>query len=231
MRILVVEDDEVLADGLRVGLRLAGFTPDHVSGIEDARAALETAPYAAMVLDLMLPDGSGLTLLKDLRRQGAQVPVLVLTARDQTRERIAGLDAGADDYMGKPFDLDELAARLRVLIRRGQGRSAQWIEYGALRLDPSGRRAQLAEVPLNLSRREFALLQALVEWPGRILSKRDLEDRLYGWDDEIESNAVEVHVHHLRAKLGRSFIETVRGIGYRVPAPGSPPSPSASAFS
>lgn len=231
MRILVVEDDEVLADGLRVGLGLAGFIPDQVACLEDARAALATTEYAAMVLDLMLPDGSGLTLLEELRRRGQQVPVLMLTARDETHERIAGLDSGADDYMGKPFDLDELAARLRVLVRRGQGRAADWIEHGALRLDLTGRQATLEGAPLSLSRREFALLQALVEWPGRLLSKRDLEDRLYGWNDEIDSNAVEVHVHHLRAKLGKGFIENVRGIGYRVPAPEAAPSRSASASS
>lgn len=231
MRILVVEDDEVLADGLRVGLRLAGFTPDCVGCLEDARAALDTTEYAAMVLDLTLPDGSGLTLLHGLRTAGGGLPVLVLTAHDQTHERIAGLDAGADDYLGKPFDLDELAARLRALIRRGEGRATGWIALGALRLDPVGRRAEFDGTPIDLSRREFAVLQALAERPGRILSKRDLEDRLYGWDDEIGSNAVEVHVHHLRAKLGRGFIETVRGIGYRVPVPEDAPSRSASASS
>ncbi|WP_102223680.1 response regulator [Acidimangrovimonas sediminis] len=226
MRILVVEDDAVLADGLRVGLRLAGFTPDHVATLADARAALDTTPFAALVLDLMLPDGWGLDLLREIRARGRDLPVLVLTARDRTRERIDGLDAGADDYLGKPFDLDELAARLRALIRRGAGRSAGWIEHGALRLDPVARQAIHAGTALKLSRREFAVLQALVERPGRILSKRDLEDRLYGWDDEIESNAVEVHIHHLRAKLGRGFIETLRGIGYRAAEPEGPPSPS-----
>ena len=231
MRILVVEDDEVLADGLRVGLRLAGFVPDHVGTLEEARAALDTTPFAAMVLDLMLPDGSGLTLLDEIRRRGATLPVLVLSARDETHERIAGLDAGADDYVGKPFDLDELAARLRVLVRRGQGRSSDWIEHGALRLDPATRQAMLADLPLTLSRREFALLHALLERPGRILSKQALEDRLYGWNDEIESNAVEVHIHHLRAKLGRGFIETLRGVGYRVATAEDAPSRSGSASS
>lgn len=231
MRILVVEDDAVLADGLQVGLRLSGFTPDKVGTLEDARAALATTDYGAVVLDLMLPDGSGLDLLAEMRRTGQTVPVLLLTARDGVLDRVAGLDAGADDYLGKPFDLDELAARLRALSRRAEGRANAQISVNGLLIDPGTRSARFNGHELSLSRREFAVLLALAERPGRVLAKTDLEDRLYGWDDEIDSNAVEVHIHHLRAKLGREFIETLRGIGYRIRPGENRPSPSASASS
>ncbi|OOY06644.1 response regulator transcription factor [Thioclava sp. F28-4] len=231
MRILVVEDDSILADGLRVGLGMEGFTADVVSCLEDARAALAGAEYRALVLDLMLPDGSGLELLRELRAGRAGLPVLLLTARDQVEDRVAGLDAGADDYLGKPFDLDELAARLRALSRRSDGRAAAQISHAGLELDPGTRSAAFNGQPLKLSRREFAVLQALAERPGRVLAKSDLEDRLYGWDEEVESNAVEVHIHHLRAKLGRDFIETLRGIGYRLRPEETSPSRSASASS
>ncbi|OOY10922.1 DNA-binding response regulator [Thioclava marina] len=231
MRILVVEDDGILADGLRAGLGMAGFTADVVGCLEDARAALAANDYAALVLDLMLPDGSGLDLLRELRAGRAAVPVLLLTARDQVGDRVAGLDAGADDYLGKPFDLDELAARLRALTRRAEGRASGRIVHDGLELEPAARLASFDGRPLKLSRREFAVLQALAERPGRVLAKSDLEDRLYGWDEEVESNAVEVHIHHLRAKLGRDFIETLRGIGYRLRPQESSPSRSASASS
>ncbi|KEO53138.1 response regulator transcription factor [Thioclava indica] len=231
MRLLVVEDDSILADGLKVGLGMTGFTPDVVGTLEDARAALAGTRYAALVLDLMLPDGSGLELLRELRAQRGDMPVLLLTARDDVGDRVAGLDAGADDYLGKPFDLDELAARLRALTRRADGRASARISHDGLVLDLSARSATFDDQPLKLSRREFAVLQALAERPGRVLAKSDLEERLYGWDAEVESNAVEVHIHHLRAKLGREFIETLRGIGYRIRPEEQTPSPSASAFS
>ncbi|WP_353472387.1 response regulator [Salipiger sp. H15] len=220
MRILIVEDDPVLSEGLSVGLGLSGFTADPVATLADARAALAGPGFAGMVLDVMLPDGSGLDLLAEIRRGGSDLPVLLLTARDQVRDRISGLDAGADDYLGKPFDLEELAARLRAILRRAEGRSAAVLRWNGLELDPARMRGELRGAPLAFSRREFAVLHALMERPGQILSKPALEERLYGWQEEIESNAVEVHVHHLRAKLGRGFIETVRGLGYRVAAEG-----------
>jgi len=218
MRILVVEDDPVLADGLKVGLGLAGSTVDVVFTAADARAALASTRFDAVVLDRMLPDGAGLDILADLRRQGDATPVLLLTALDEATDRVAGLDAGADDYLGKPFDLDELAARLRAITRRREGRSEPLLEAAGIVLDPATSMVTVAGKAVSLSRREFAVLLALMEWPGVIRSRGELEDRLYGWQEEVESNAVEVHIHNLRAKVGRATIETVRGIGYRLRA-------------
>ncbi|WP_092696013.1 response regulator [Tranquillimonas rosea] len=218
MRVLVIEDDAILRDGLTAGLRMSGFTPDAVACLEDARAALATTAFDGVVLDIMLPDGSGLDLLAEMRRGGRTVPVLLLTARDRVADRVQGLDAGADDYLGKPFDLSELAARLRALLRRQEGRAEGRLSCHGVTIDPGSLTGQAGETPLRFSRREFAVLHALMERPGTILSKSQLEDRLYGWQEEVESNAVEVHVHKLRAKLGRGFIETVRGLGYRIPA-------------
>ncbi|NKE46323.1 response regulator transcription factor [Roseomonas frigidaquae] len=216
MRILLVEDDEVLSDGIRAGLSLHGIAAETVGTCEDARAALRANSFSAVVLDLMLPDGSGLSVLKELRGRGDRTPVLLLTARDAVGDRIAGLDTGADDYLGKPFDLEEVAARLRAIIRRAQGRSAPLLAWRGLRLDPARRSLENEGRAIALSRREFAILEALMERPGTILSKDRLQDRLYGWQEEVESNAVEVHVHNLRAKIGRDAIETVRGAGYRL---------------
>lgn len=216
MRVLVVEDDPVLADGLKVGLGLAGSTVDVVFTAADARAALSATRFDAVVLDRMLPDGAGLDILADLRRQGDATPVLLLTALDETTDRIAGLDAGADDYLGKPFDLDELAARLRAIARRREGRSGPVLEAAGIVLDPATSIVTVGGKTVLLSRREFAVLAALMEWPGVIRSRAELEDRLYGWQEEVESNAVEVHIHNLRAKVGRTAIETVRGLGYRL---------------
>ena len=218
MRILVVEDDPILADGLAVGLGLAGMTVDRVETCADARAALATSTFDAMVLDLMLPDGSGLDVLGEMRRRGDRTPILLLTAMDDTPDRVRGLDSGADDYLGKPFDLDELSARVRAIVRRGNGRAAPCLTACGVVLDPASLSATLNGAPLSLSRREFAVLSALMERPGIVLSKPEIEDRLYGWQEEIESNAVEVHIHHLRAKIGRDTIETVRGLGYRIRA-------------
>ena len=217
MRLLVVEDDEILRDAVETGLALAGFTVDAVDTIEDARAAAASWTYDAVVLDLTLPDGDGLDLLEGWRNQGVAIPVLLLTARNAIQDRIVGLDGGADDYLGKPFDLNELAARVRAIARRAQGRATPLLQNGEVSLDPSIREVSLSGAPVSLSRREFTILQALMEQPGRILSRTQLEERLYGWQEEVESNAVEVHIHKLRAKLGRSLIETVRGEGYRVP--------------
>jgi len=200
MRILVVEDDELLLDGLSVGLGLAGFTVDSVSRCDDALAALLAQKYDGVILDLMLPDGTGLDILSDLRKRGDETPVLLLTARDQVADRVAGLDAGADDYLGKPFDLEELAARMRAVVRRGKGRACGHLVW----FDG-----------------EFALLASLMEQPRNVVAKSSLEETLYGWQEEVESNAVEVHIHKLRSKLGADFIETVRGVGYRLKGDGS----------
>ena len=222
MRILIVEDDDLLRDGLTVGLRLSGFSPEAVGTCADARAALGLGGFQALVLDLMLPDGSGLDLLAGLRAGGMDLPVLVLTARDGVGDRVAGLDGGADDYLGKPFELQELAARLRAILRRHAGRAEAQMRWNGLVLDPARMRGTLDGREVPFSRREFTLLQALIERPGAILSKAALEERLYGWQEEVESNTVEVHVHKLRAKLGAGFIETVRGAGYRLADPEAP---------
>lgn len=216
MRVLVVEDDAVLMNGLQVGLSLAGFTVDAVGTCTDAAVALSTSAFDAVVLDLMLPDGSGLDVLTELRKRRIGAPVLLLTARDSVPDRIAGLDAGADDYLGKPFDLDEVAARLRALTRRAAGNASARQEWRDLALDPATMTVTKAGVPVRLSRREFSILHALIVRPGQIFSKSQLEERLYGWQEGVESNAIEVHVHNLRAKLGASVIETVRGVGYRL---------------
>lgn len=216
MRILIVEDDEVLADGLSVGLRIAGFTPELVMTCGDAAEALSLGSFAAVVLDLMLPDGSGLDLLARMRKSGDRTPVLLLTALDQTRDRIVGLDSGADDYLGKPFDLNEVAARLRAIVRRAEGRAQAELAWADLTVDPARLSGCLNGSTITFSPREFAILRALLERPGAILSRSALEDRLYGWQEGVESNAVEVHIHKLRAKLGGDFIQTVRGAGYRL---------------
>lgn len=218
MRILVVEDDTILSDGLRAGLGLGGATVDCVATCADAEAALATSAFSAIVLDLMLPDGSGLDVLRGLRRRNDRTPVVLLTARDAVADRIAGLDGGADDYLGKPFDLDELSARIRAVVRRASGRAAAILEHGAIRLDPGSLAVTVHGVAVAVSRREVMVLAALMERPDVLRSKAELEERLYGWQEEVESNAVEVHVHNLRAKIGRHAIETVRGLGYRMRA-------------
>lgn len=216
MRVLVVEDDEVLGDGLKVGLGLEGFTVDVVTCCEEARAAASLRDHEVIVLDIALPDGSGLDLLREWRTAGYAMPIVMLTARSLVEDRIGGLDAGADDYLGKPFDLGELAARIRALQRRSSGHADVFLIIGDLALDLNRRTASIAGEPVSLSRREFAVLRLLAEHPGHILSRAQIEDRLYGWQEEVGSNAVEVHIHNLRAKLGRAAIETVRGEGYRM---------------
>lgn len=215
MRILVVEDDPVLSDGLRAGLGMYGATLDIVMSCADGRAALASSEFDALVLDLMLPDGSGLDLLADMRTRGDRTPVLLLTALDEIADRIKGLDAGADDYLGKPFDLDELGARLRAISRRQNGRASPVLTCNGVLLDPATMSVVAHGQNITLSRREFTVLLSLMERPGVLRSKDALEARLYGWQEEVESNTVEVHVHKLRAKLGRHVIETVRGLGYR----------------
>ncbi|OHD06090.1 MAG: DNA-binding response regulator [Sphingomonadales bacterium GWF1_63_6] len=214
MRILLVEDDDVLRDGIVAGLGLEGFEVDAVACLADARASI--GDHAGVVLDIGLPDGSGLDLLAEWRRAGVETPVLLLTARNMITDRVDGLDRGADDYLGKPFDLTELSARLRAIMRRASGRASGDLELGALRISEACRSVALDGEEISVSRREFAILHALAERPGHVLSRSQLEDRIYGWQEEIESNAVEVHIHKLRAKLGRSRIETVRGEGYRI---------------
>ena len=219
MRILVIEDDAVLLDGLKVGLGLAGFSADTVSTLADARAAIESDSFDAIVLDRMLPDGSGLDLLRTMRAARNRTPVLLLTAKDEVTDRIDGLDAGADDYLGKPFDLDEVAARLRAITRRAEGRASPKLTWAGLTLDPATLEVVQNGKVTGLSRREFAVLLAMMENPTMIHSKQTLETRLYGWQEEVESNTIEVHVHKLRQKLGAASIETVRGVGYRMGKP------------
>ncbi|MFN9571934.1 MAG: response regulator [Betaproteobacteria bacterium] len=217
MRILLVEDDPMIGAAVTDGLRGAGYAVDWThDGDAGSRALAAGTPYALLVLDIGLPGRDGLVLLRGLRTHGSALPVLLRTARDAVGDRVAGLDAGADDYLVKPFDLDELLARVRALLRRAAGRADPVLAHGRLRLDPARRQAWCDEAPLALSAREFALLHALLERPGAVLSRGQLEERLYGWNDRLGSNAVEVHVHHLRRKLGDSAIRTVRGVGYAI---------------
>ena len=210
----------MIGEAVRAGLKREGFTVDWVHDAAAAGQVLRTEPFSLMLLDLGLPGGDGLTLLKGLRGRGEALPVLIVTARDAVADRVAGLDAGADDYLVKPFDLDELAARIRALLRRKSGRPAPQIAHLGVVLDPAAHRLTQDGAEIALSPREFALLQLLMERPGSILSRAQIEERLYGWGEEVESNAVEVHIHGLRRKLGAQFILTVRGVGYRVrPAP------------
>lgn len=216
MRILLVEDDELLGDGVRAGLSLAGCTVDWVRDGGAADAALAGDRFDAVVLDLGLPRLPGLEVLRRLRDRGDAVPVLILTARDSVGERVAGLDAGADDYLVKPFDLDELGARLRALYRRGQGVAEPLLRHGDLVLDPATRSVTAESATVELAPREFSLLQILMGASGRVVSRRRLMDSLYGWEGDVESNALEVHIHNLRRKLPSVVIKTVRGVGYKM---------------
>jgi two-component system OmpR family response regulator/two-component system response regulator QseB len=219
MRILVVEDDPLLGDGIKAGLAQAGFAADWVRDGIAADLALRTASHAAVVLDLGLPRMEGLEVLRRMRAAGNKTPVLVLTARDAVEERIKGLDSGADDYVLKPFDLHELAARLRALIRRSAGEAASLLRVGEVALDPAARLAEFKGKSVELPAREFALLHALMLAAGRVLTREQLAERLYAWGEEVESNAIDVHVHHLRRKLAPALIRTVRGVGYLLPRP------------
>ena len=216
MRLLLVEDDPMIGAGVQSGLRQEGHTVDWVRDGKAAELALASGVHEMLLLDLGLPHKSGLELLSGLRRQGLDLPVLVITARDSVADRVKGLDAGADDYLVKPFDLDELSARIRALMRRRAGRASPRIEHGPLTLDPATHQVTLNGDPLALSAREFALLHALLEQPGVPLSRAQLEERLYGWNEEVESNTVEVYIHALRRKLGAEWIRNVRGVGYRI---------------
>ena len=214
MRILLVEDDEMIGESLRAVLRRQGYAADWVRDGRAADAVLASERFDAVLLDLGLPQRGGLEVLRGLRGRGDATPVIVLTARDALADKVAGLDAGADDYLVKPFELDELLARLRALARRASGRSAPALEVLDLRLDPATHEVSRGGRSLLLSAREFALLHALLERPGAILSRAQLEDRLYGWGEEVESNAISVYVHQLRKKVGEDLIHTLRGVGY-----------------
>ena len=217
MRVLIVEDDPLLGDALAAGLKQRGFESDWVQDGRDAQAAIRVEPFAAIVLDLGLPGVGGLDLLRSERARGNKVPVLILTARDGVQDRITGLDIGADDYVVKSTDIDELATRLRALVRRSKGEPAPVLRVGQLVLDPAARMVTSDGQAIDLQPREFTLLQEMMLNAGRVLSREQLEERLYRWGEEVESNAVEVHVHHLRRKLGADIVKTIRGVGYVMP--------------
>jgi DNA-binding response OmpR family regulator len=225
MRLLLVEDDALLGDGIRTGLIQAGHAVDWVRDGRAGELAAAAEPYSLIVLDLGLPRLSGLELLRRLRDSGDRVPVLVLTARDTVADRVAGLDSGADDYLVKPFDLAELTARVRALLRRGSGQAEAVLRHGDLVLDPAARTLTRRGERVDLGPREFALLHALLLGAGRVLSREQLERNLYGWNEEPDSNALEVHIHHLRRKLGGGLIRTLRGVGYLIDRPTGTPSP------
>lgn len=216
MKLLLAEDDPMIGASVQKGLAQTGYGVDWCRDGEASKRALSDGHYALLLLDLGLPRQDGLSVLKWLRRSGNDIPVLIITARDAVADRIAGLDLGADDYLVKPFDLDELSARIRALIRRHAGRSRPEIEAGSLSLNPITRVVKLKDQPVAVSQKEFALLEALMQSPGRVLSRNELEEQLYGWGEEIGSNAIEVHIHNLRRKLGTDRIRNVRGIGYAV---------------
>jgi two-component system, OmpR family, response regulator QseB len=216
MRLLLVEDDSMIGESVRLGLRQDGFVVDWVQDGRAAELALANEPYALMLLDLGLPKKDGIEILKTLRANNNAIPVLVLTARDTVAQRISGLDLGADDYLVKPFDLDELSARVRALLRRQSGRTESVVRFGDLVMNPATHQVLLADKDIALSAKEFAVLHALIDRPGAVLSRQQLEQRLYGWNEEIESNTIEVHIHNLRKKLGGDLIRNVRGVGYTV---------------
>jgi len=214
MKILVIEDDRLIGDGIKAGLGKMGFSIDWFTDGKTGQAALAAASYDAVVLDLSLPAMDGLDILRGWRQQGHDEPVLILTARDALEQRVAGLQQGADDYLCKPFALSEVAARLQALIRRRHGQLQPTLNHGAVTLDPGSHTATLNGEPLALKSRELALLQLFLLNAGRVLTRAQLEEKLYSWDHDVSSNAVEVHIHHLRKKLGSQFIRTVHGVGY-----------------
>lgn len=216
MRILLVEDDELLGDGLRTGLIQYGYTVDWLKNGADADQALKTDKFDVIVLDIGLPRMTGIQVLNNFRSRGEITPVIILTARESVEDRVKGLDAGADDYLIKPFDLDELCARLRALQRRSVTRAEPTIIHNDIVLDPAAHTVKLEGEFVNVSRREFALLFKLLENAGRVLSREHLAQSLYGWGDDVDSNALEVHIHNLRKKFGQDFIHTIRGIGYMI---------------
>lgn len=216
MRILLIEDDELLGNGVYTGLGQEGYTVDWLKDGAIAERALRTENFDAIILDLGLPKLPGIDLLQIIRNRGVVIPVLILTARETVEDRVEGLDSGADDYMTKPFELEELYARLRALLRRFAGRAGALLEFGKISLDPASHTVMQNGEPVSLSRREFSLLHKLLENAGRVLSRENLTQSLYGWGDDVDSNALEVHVHNLRKKFGNEFIRTIRGVGYMV---------------
>ncbi|WP_020408607.1 response regulator [Hahella ganghwensis] len=216
MRILLVEDDELLADGIRTSLSLKSNAVDWVESGEDALHAVKVGLFDIIILDLGLPGIDGLTVLRKLRAEGNQTPILILSARDRIQDRVQGLDSGADDYLLKPFDVSELLARLRALTRRSIGQRQPEISLNDIRILPHSYQVFKAETEIKLSRREYAILHELASHRGRVLSREQLEDLIYGWSDEVSSNTMEVHIHNLRKKLGNQLIKTVRGLGYTI---------------
>ncbi|MEH6472320.1 MAG: response regulator transcription factor [Halopseudomonas sp.] len=216
MRLLLIEDDPLLGEGIKQGFTLQGETLDWLRTGQHALDAIASSEFDLMILDLGLPDIDGLEVIRDMRRAGNALPVLILTARDQVSDRVKGLDSGADDYLIKPFDMDELYARVRALLRRHSGFSAPKLSYGEIKVDPASREVHRNGESINLSRREYSLLIEFLHHPGQVFTRDQLSERLYGWNDEVESNTVEVHIHHLRKKLGSALIKTVRGVGYRI---------------
>jgi len=225
MRLLLVEDDRMIGDTLRAALRLDGYAVDWVRDAAASQSTLASERFDLVLLDLGLPKGDGLDVLRAMRARQDSTPVIVLTARDGLGDRVAGLDAGADDYLVKPFELDELNARIRAVLRRHSGRAQPVLSHGGVTLDPATRQVTRDGQPVLLSAREFAVLEALMQRPGALLSRAQLEDRLYGWGEEIESNAVSVYIHQLRRKLGADFIQNVRGVGYFVGTSSAAPAP------
>ncbi|MDN5680836.1 MAG: response regulator [Ewingella sp.] len=214
MRILLIEDDNMIGDGIKAGLGKLGFTLDWFTDGKMGKAALDSAPYDAVILDLSLPGLDGMQLLREWRREGKDTPVLILTARDALEQRVSGLQAGADDYLCKPFALVEVAARLQALIRRRHGQITPIVTHGSLQFDPASRSATLNGEVVVLTQREITVMELFLNNKGRVLPRPLIQEKLYSWDDEVSSNAVEVHIHHLRKKLGNGFIRTVHGVGY-----------------
>ncbi len=214
MRLLLVEDDELLGDAVKTGLTQFGYIVEWLKDGDTARAAIKTDSFELIILDLSLPKLSGISLLQIIRQANNTTPVIILTARESVEDRIKGLDSGADDYITKPFDLNELSARVRALIRRSQGRADTVLQYHNITLDPAAHSVLVDNVPVNVPRREFALLQKLLENSGHVLSREQLMQSIYSWDEDVDSNALEVHIHNLRKKLNANFIRTIRGVGY-----------------
>lgn len=227
MRLLLVEDDELLGDGVKAGLNQYGYTVDWLKDGESAHHAVKSELFDLIVLDLGLPKLSGLGLLQNIRSEGVKTPVLILTARETIEDRVKGLDSGADDYLTKPFDLDELCARIRALIRRSTGRADSKIYYRNVILDPAAHNVYVDDEEVNFPRREFALLQKLLENSGQVLSREQLMQSIYGWEEDVDSNALEVHIHNLRKKLNANFIRTIRGVGYMAEKENSKPNKDA----
>jgi len=219
VRVLLVEDDPMIGESVARGLSGDGYAVDRALDAGEADTALRTQAYDLVLLDLGLPGADGLQVLRALRARGDATPVLVVTARDAVASRVAGLDAGADDYVVKPFELDELGARIRAVLRRHAGRGEPLLRAGAVCLDPAAHRVTLDGEPVALSAREYALLRALMDRPGAVLSRAQLEEKLYGWNEAVGSNAVEVHLHALRRKLGPGVVRNVRGVGWTMADP------------